>query len=232
MLYHYNENYVVNEYGELFSLFGGRLRKLKPLIDKKGYVFYSIRIDGKTVHRTAHHLSYWVNIGHFDSSDGLQIDHIDGNKLNNHYTNLRRVTPKDNLNNINTAGALTKLSRSDYRLYDDEKLPSEYIKSEKFDSTKSLDANIFYIDGKWVRRNHCQSCGRLTEGNLCKDCFKQWQSRRIPSRNELIKDLASKQPIRTLANGYGISDNAYRKWLIKRDLPYRQKDIKTFLTSL
>lgn len=230
MLYHYNENYVVNEYGECFSLFYGKLRKLKSRINKRGYVEYRLRLNGKTVTKTAHHLSYWVNIGHFDSSDGFQIDHIDGNKLNNHYTNLRRVTPRDNVHNVNTARALTSQSKSDYRLYDDEKLPSEYIKSEKFDSTKSLDANLFYIDGKWVRRNHCQSCGRLTEGKLCKDCFKQWQSRNIPSREKLIKDLMSGKSILVLARGYGISDNAYRKWLIKRGLPAKSSAIKSFLT--
>ena len=232
MLYHYNENYVVNEYGELFSLFHGRLRKIKPLVDKKGYVFYSLRINGKTVHKTAHHLSYWVNIGHFDSSDGLQIDHIDGNKLNNHYTNLRRVTQKDNSNNINTVGPLTKLSNSDYRLYDDDKLPSEYVKSEKFDSTKSIDRGLIYIDGKWVRGTYCPICGKPTSGKVCLNCFKSWQARRIPSREELIKDLISGQPITTLASGYGISDNAYRKWLIKRGLPCRREDIKAFLESV
>lgn len=232
MLYHYNENYVVNEYGECFSLFYGRLKKVKPLLNKRGYITYCLNIDGKTVHRTAHHLSYWVNIGHFDSSDGLQIDHIDGNKLNNHYTNLRRVTPKDNSNNINTVGALTTRSRSDYRLYDNDKLPSEYIKSEKFDSSKSLAKNLVYIDGKWVRRNRCSVCGSPTHGKLCHDCYSSWRLRKIPSRDELIKDLMSKQPIVALAKTYGVSNNAYKKWLIKRDLPHKHKDIKAFLASL
>lgn len=231
MLYHYNENYVVNEYGECFSLFHGRLRKLKPRINKRGYLEYRIRINGKTVQKFAHYLSYWVNIGHFDSSDGLQIDHIDGNKLNNYYKNLRRVTPKDNANNINTLGALTKRSNSGYRLYDNEKLPSEYVKSEKFDSTKSIDKNLIYVDGKWVRKNRCSVCGKPTYGKLCHNCFNNWQSRRIPSREELIKDLMSKQPILVLARNYGISDNAYRKWLIKRGLPCKRKDIKSFLAD-
>ena len=33
---YYNENYVVNEYGELFSLFGHKLKKLKPYFNKRG----------------------------------------------------------------------------------------------------------------------------------------------------------------------------------------------------
>lgn len=231
MLYHYNENYVVNEYGECFSLFHGRLRKLKPYINNKGYAEYRLSIDGKLVQKFAHYLSYWVNIGHFDSSDGLQIDHIDGNKLNNHYTNLRRVTPRDNANNINTVGALTKLSRSDYRLYDNEKLPSEYVKSERFDSKKFIEENFVYIDGKLVSKTHCPICGGFAYGKVCMNCFRQWKARGIPSREELINDLMSKQPITVLASGHGVSDNAYRKWLIKRELPYIREDIKAFLTG-
>lgn len=178
----------------------------------------------------AHYLSYWVNIGHFDPSDGLQIDHIDGNKLNNHYTNLRRVTPKDNANNINTVGALTKSSRSDYRLYDNEKLPSEYVKSEKFDSKKFIEENFVYVDGKLVPKTNCSICGKPASGKVCMNCFRHWKARGIPSREELIKGLMSRQPITTLASGYGISDNAYRKWLIKRWLPSKSKDIKAFLS--
>ncbi len=231
MLYHYSENYVVNEYGECFSLFHGRLRKLTPYINKRGYIMYRIRVNKKTVHKPAHHLSYWVNIGHFDTSDGLQIDHIDGNKLNNYYKNLRRVTPKDNQNNINTAGALTKWSRSDYRIYDNDKLPNAYTKSEKFDSTKSIDKNVIYRHGKWIRRKSCPICGNLTSGDVCLVCHNNWKARRIPPREELIKDLMSKQPILVLARNYGISDNAYRKWLIKRGLPSKLHDIKEFISQ-
>lgn len=36
---YYNENYVVNEYGELFSLFSGRLKKLKPYFNHRGYAY-------------------------------------------------------------------------------------------------------------------------------------------------------------------------------------------------
>lgn len=221
---YYNENYVVNEYGELFSLFGHKLKKLKPYYNHRGYAMYRLRINGKTVQRSAHHLSYWVNIGHFDTSDGLQIDHIDGNKLNNHYTNLRRVTPKDNCNNINTIGALPKKSRSGYRLTDKDKLPSEYVKSKEFDSSDITEED--------TKRNKCVICGESTNGELCLNCYLDKKAERIPSRETLISDLITNKPLVKLASQYGVSDNAYRKWLTKRGLPAKLKDIKLFLSSV
>ena len=229
---YYNENYVVNEYGELFSLFNHRLRKLKPYYNHRGYAMYRLRVNGKTIQRSAHHLSYWVNIGHFDTSDGLQIDHIDGNKLNNHYTNLRRVTPKDNCNNINTIGALPKKSKSGYRITDKDKLPSEYVKEKEFNSSTLDDEHIACIDGKYVYRKLCTVCGNYTQGTLCLNCYLDKKAERIPSKETLICDIMTKQPIVKLASQYGVSDNAYRKWLTKRGLPAKLKEIKLFISSV
>lgn len=231
-MYHYNENYVVNEYGELFSLFGYKIRKLKPYINSNGYVMYRLRVNGKTIQKSAHYLSYWVNVGHFDKSDGLQIDHIDGNKLNNHYTNLRRVTPRDNCNNINTAGELTPQSRSNYRITNGDMLPSKYIKDRAYDQSEHPTPNIVYINGRVEKRNNCEICGDLTSGKLCLACFNKKRSENIPTRDELIKDLMSHKPLVKLASKYGISDNAYRKWLTKRGLPIKYKEIKSFILSV
>lgn len=229
---YYNENYVVNEYGELFSLFGLVLRKLKPYINNNGYVMYRLRINGKTIQKSAHHLSYWVNIGHFDTSDGLQIDHIDGNKLNNHYTNLRRVTPRDNINNINTMGALPNKSRSGYRITNNDCLPSKYVKSKEFDTINSQDKDIICIDGKYKRMLLCSLCGDFTQGKLCLKCFNDKKSERVPPKEKLIEDLMTNKSLVKLAKQYGVSDNAYRKWLAKRGLPTKSKDIKTFTMSV
>lgn len=223
-MYHYNENYVVNEYGEVFSLLGRKVKKLKPYVNSRGYAMYRLRVNGKTIQRSAHFLSYWVNIGHFDKSDGLQIDHIDGNKLNNHYTNLRRVTPRDNINNINTLGELTSRSRSGYRITDNDMLPDKYIKGDEYIPREST---------LWTnKRNKCTICGDLTSGTLCLDCFNAEKAKNIPAREDLIKDLLSKESLVKLASKYGVSDNAYRKWLAKRDLPVKSKEIKSFLLSV
>lgn len=98
----FDGNYSVDEYGNVYSRKYGKLRKLKPYINKRGYIMFRLRCDGKTVQYSGHHLSYYVNVSEFDTSDGLQIDHIDGNKQNNHFSNLRRVTAKENMRNPNT----------------------------------------------------------------------------------------------------------------------------------
>lgn len=96
---HFKGAYSVDENGYVYSAKYGSLRKLKPRVNNHGYIMYRLSIDGKVSDYSAHSLSYYVNISPFDSSDGLQIDHIDGNKLNNHYSNLRRVTRLENMRN-------------------------------------------------------------------------------------------------------------------------------------
>lgn len=239
-LRYYNENYVVNEYGELFSLYNHKIKKLRPYINARGYIMYRLSANGKTIHKPAHHLSYWVNIGPFDTSDGLQIDHIDGNKRNNYYKNLRRVTPRDNANNINTAPELKPSSRSGYRLTNQDGLPSKYIKSKVFepDEFERLhkcnhnNNNNRNCNCGTVKHNHCEICGELTNGKLCLNCYKDKKSARIPSKDELVKDLKSGEPLIKLASKYDISDNAYRKWLRKRGLPTKSKEIKSFILSV
>lgn len=43
----FDENYSVDEYGNVYSFKWGKFRKLKPYINKNGYVMYRLRIDGK-----------------------------------------------------------------------------------------------------------------------------------------------------------------------------------------
>jgi len=58
-------------------------------ITPKGYRY----IQAKGRKYPAHHLVWYFETGSFPS---LFIDHIDGNKLNNHFLNLREVTTKQN----------------------------------------------------------------------------------------------------------------------------------------
>ena len=58
------------------------------------------------------------------------------------------------------------------------------------------------------------------------------KSERIPTKESLIEDLMTNKPLVKLSKQYGISDNAYRKWLTKRGLPTKRIDIKSFIMSV
>ena len=67
--------------------------------DKDGYYVWSIRFEGNSKTVKAHVLVAECWLG--DRPAGYDIDHIDRNKTNNHYSNLRYATRKENMDNSN-----------------------------------------------------------------------------------------------------------------------------------
>lgn len=92
----WNQEYYISEYGEVLSTYkkqDGCL--LKGAINSSGYKYYLLMKDGKFKWRFAHHLSMEY-YGAAAPSSRHEINHIDGNKLNCHYTNLEWVTHSEN----------------------------------------------------------------------------------------------------------------------------------------
>ena len=82
--------YYVTEDGKIFR--DGN--ELKPSITNKGYYTYRISINNVRKHLSIHRAVAKLYVPNPD--DKPQVNHIDGNKLNNHYTNLEWVTNKEN----------------------------------------------------------------------------------------------------------------------------------------
>lgn len=233
---YFNDNYLVDEYGALYSIFRGKLKKLKPYRTQKGYLMYRVRENGKTKTYSSHHLSYYVNVERFSPKDGLQIDHIDGNKDNNHFSNLRRVTPKENANNINTCRLSVKgRSRCADKVYPTDLLPKAFYPTKKFSKEDLPPVDI--VREKHMRlygyykNNNCIICNEPTGGELCLKCYKEIKASNIPSRDILVADLLSGRSLLQIAKLYGVSDNAYRKWLKKRNLPTKRNSIREFIRA-
>ena len=97
--------YEVNENGTIFRNVKSK-KQLKIKLDfhhsEKGYYTTFVRIggrkpDAKTIRVPIHKVVAECWLG--DKPDGLEIDHIDRNSHNNHYTNLRYVTRSEQMKN-------------------------------------------------------------------------------------------------------------------------------------
>ena len=66
-------------------------------IQNKGYKYFQVQRDGKRINKLLHHLVAAAFIG--KRPDGLVIDHIDQDKLNNNIDNLRYVSQEINMQN-------------------------------------------------------------------------------------------------------------------------------------
>ena len=101
-------SYQVSNMGRVRSLDrvvtfkNGRKRKfkggtLKPYVNKStGYKELSLSSDGRRNTKTVHRLVLEAFKPHVNMSD-LDVNHIDGNKLNNHLINLEWLTRRDNM---------------------------------------------------------------------------------------------------------------------------------------
>lgn len=66
-------------------------------IQNRGYKYFQVQREGKRINKLFHHLVAEAFIG--ERPNGLVIDHIDQNKLNNNVNNLRYVSQKINCEN-------------------------------------------------------------------------------------------------------------------------------------
>ena len=91
--------YTVEENGDVYSIGynwrGYGKRKMVPSKDKDGYLYVRLMIDNRRLKFRIHQLVAFRYIGPKPSKD-YQVRHLDGDKLNNHYTNLAWGTAKEN----------------------------------------------------------------------------------------------------------------------------------------
>lgn len=80
--------------------------------------------------------------------------------------------------------------------------------------------------------NYCVDCGKeisisSIRCNHCEGKRRAANTKMLVSRNEL-KQLIRTIPFTHIANRYGVSDNAVKKWCDKYNLPRTKKEIKTY----
>lgn len=106
------EKYSIDEYGNVYS----KNKQLKSNIDKRGYLrvwLYKNKIRKEMpIHRA-------VAISFLGYKENLTVNHKDGNKLNNHISNLEWISNADNIrhsfiNNIRPKETMGKRKNNVY----------------------------------------------------------------------------------------------------------------------
>lgn len=116
-------SYFISENGECFN--SNTKKYLKGQISNSGYLNFSLTMPDKTKKRLyAHRL---VAIAYIENDNPLatEVNHKDGNKLNNHVNNLEWVTPSENQRHAVNSGL--KESKKIYCFNEDKKLIKEYF---------------------------------------------------------------------------------------------------------
>lgn len=112
----YEGFYEVDKQGNVYSLdrFDGRInrrgKKLKKDLNSAGYERVTLSRHGKTKRFLVHRLVYKSYYGKIP--EGLQVHHIDENKLNNSIKNLKLVTQREN-NHLSRKSLGYKLKQED-----------------------------------------------------------------------------------------------------------------------
>lgn len=90
-------NYQINSDGMVMSFFNDDVKILKVHFGSNGYCYYNLQNDnGKKVRVSVHRLVANAFIPNKENKP--QVNHKDGNKLNNSVSNLEWVTSQENIN--------------------------------------------------------------------------------------------------------------------------------------
>lgn len=88
----FEEYYSITEEGKIFSK--RRQRFLKPSLKKNGYVYIELNVGGNVYYKRVHRLVAETYIP--NPNNKPMVNHKDGNKSNNYYTNLEWVSGSEN----------------------------------------------------------------------------------------------------------------------------------------
>ena len=110
-------DYDVYEDGTVYSHIRNKVLSKKP--NSYGYILYTLHIDGEIKRILAHRLVAMLYLGLPSNYSELVINHKEGNKVNNHYSNLEWCTQDYNNYHARVTG-LNDISKSNSERWKDK----------------------------------------------------------------------------------------------------------------
>ena len=95
--------YAIDEFGTVYSKYCGN-RAMKTSIDKDGYLTITLKNDRNTYSHFGIHRLLLIAFRPVENMENLQVNHIDGNKLNNSLDNLEWCSCEENLRHARNTG--------------------------------------------------------------------------------------------------------------------------------
>ena len=181
------ENYEVSNRGNIRrKLLNGGYSNIKGSTQNRGYKYFQLIRDGKRCNYLVHQEVARLFIG--ERPEGLVIDHIDRNKLNNTVINLRYITQKENSFNANRVKTHIPqyipnrlyLLQKEYREQNKEdiaKRKKEYYQKNKETIANKVKEHTFTItcskckQDRTISRVQYNKCKRTgLNCNICRKC--------------------------------------------------------------
>ena len=191
------EDYEISNYGNVRRLLkNGSYKILNCSIQNRGYKYFQMKRDNKSKNYLIHQLVAEHFIG--PRPENLDIDHIDRNKLNNNFNNLRYVSHLENMRNTdryiseipsNIEDRHIKVCKK-YREEHQEEIKKnkkeyyeknkEQINKEQNDKKREIEcskcktirtisySNFNYLKRKGLNSNLCKMCSCLINLNNSK----------------------------------------------------------------
>lgn len=139
------EDYKIDEKGNVFSCKYNKLKQMIPQNSTAGYHYVSLCVNGQRRNRFIHRLVAQTFIE--NPQDKAEVNHINGNKLDNNVENLEWVTPSENIKHAIKIGAIVPSDKSKTALRNRSiKTTKDEITGNVYDSLKNacLDLGINY----------------------------------------------------------------------------------------
>lgn len=154
-----SSEYKVDDCG---NVYGKKGNILKPSINPHGYKIVNLIIDGEQIGKAVHTLVARAFCNGYE--EGLQVNHKDGNKLNNNANNLEWVTAKENVrHSIEVLGQHIGANNGNAKkvyAYDKKTLEFKYEFESVMDDAKFFVGNDNYKKAKYIQNLICSIANR------------------------------------------------------------------------